>query len=333
MKSVFLKGMIFLSVIFLADRVIGVTCKKLYEQSNDFTIAKLRYTMNATHEEILVLGSSRAEYHFVSPILKGVTGLNTYNCGFGGSDLLFSKIQLHEALKRYTPRFVVLESSPSSFFIPNAEDTRRMLLPYYKKDTLIYNTLTRKHVFEKVKFVSSIYPYNSTIASLVKGRFKKNTDSLGGYLPVYGAIDTNGLEQHIGKAYASPELPGEPFSWLQDIADMCAKKNITLFIVSSPVYKVNGYHDEMVSRLRRFCEKFEQVYYLDYTRHELTYLKQHLFKDNTHLNAEGARIFTDCFARDFRKMVPPALFAKNTGDTDPAGIQPVRVEAQKAVKK
>jgi hypothetical protein len=302
MKFNFFKILIFILLLFTADKAIGFICKKLYAGSNDFFISKLRHTLNAANEDVLILGSSRAEYHFIPGIIRDSTGLSVYNCGIGGADLLFSRIQLSESLKRYKPKYIIIEASPSSFYIPNADNNRKMLLPFYKNDTLVYNTLTNHRVFEKIKFVSSIYPYNSTIVSLVKGFFKENTDSLNGFLPADGVIDTAGMMNTVDESFSSSSLPPEKFIYLKQLIDVCEKNNIKLIVASSPVYLANINHDEMVEQIKTFCGQFKNLVYVDYSKLEKTYMQQNFFKDNSHLNYDGAKIFSTVFAEDFKKI-------------------------------
>jgi hypothetical protein len=306
MKHKLIRVSVFVLILIVAEKLIGRICKKLYARSNQFEVSKLRYTIDSTREAILIFGSSRAEYHFIPEKIRNVTGLSSYNCGIGGADLLVSKIQLNEALKRSKPRFIIVEASPSSFFILNPEENRKILLPFYDKDTLIYNTLTENKTFEKIKFVSSIYPYNSTIASLLKGMIRENTDSLNGFKPATGLFDTSGITDMVNKTYSSPVLPEGSFTYLSQIVEICRKNNIRIVIVSAPVYQVNKNHDEMVNQLQIFCSENQGVSYRDYTKNELTYKKKHLFKDNTHLNYDGARIFSEMFANNLKEIIAPA---------------------------
>jgi hypothetical protein len=303
MKFKLLKIFIFIVLLIAADKAIGFICGKLYHQSNDFSIAKLRHTLNSANEDVLILGSSRTEYHFIPSIVTDSTGLSVYNCGIGGADLLFSRIQLNETLKRHRPKYIIVESSPSSFFIPNADNNRKMLLPFYKKDTLIYNTLTNNNPSEQIKFLSSIYPYNSIIASLLKSVFKSNTDSLNGFLPASGIIDTSGLTSALNQSFSTSSLPTEKFNYLGRLIEVCAVNNIKVIVISAPIYLANDNHDRMAGQLKAFCEQYTNLVYFDYSKYEKTYKQIDLFKDNSHLNYEGAKVFSKAFAGDFKKII------------------------------
>ena len=305
MLSKVLKVGIFILLLVVADKATGFICKKLYYQTNDFLISKLRHTL-AAKEDVLILGSSRAEYHFIPEIIKDSSGskLSMYNCGIGGADLLFSEIQLTESLKKHTPKAVVLEVSPSSFFIPNAEKNRKLLLPFHDIDTLVYNSLTQHKMEEEIKFLSSVYPYSSTIASSLKGWFKNNTDTLNGFKRVEGIIDTAGLSRSIDASFMTTVLPADKIINLQHIINCCSARNIKLIIVSSPVFKINDNQQKMIHQLAGILHQYNNVHYLDYTTHENIYGNNVFFKDNSHLNYEGAAFFSGAFAKDFKKIMP-----------------------------
>jgi|GEM_PF-1976504 len=303
MKKIFFRVLLFVVIVLAADIFIGAVCKKLYKDSKDLFVSKLRYSMDSTKEDVLIFGSSRTGHHFIPEIIEQHIGLSVYNNGIDAADLLFSRIQLNETLKRYKPRLVVLESSPSSFYVPDARAGYKLLLPFYSRDTLIYNTLTKNHLFEKTKFISSIYPYNSTIGSLLKGMMKKEADLYKGYIPIYGTIDTNGLAGIVDKSYTAANLPVEHFAYLKDFIETCQRNQIMVIVISSPVFMVNRHHDNMVKQFHSFCARFAGVRYIDYTRHESIYGKPHLFKDNTHMNHEGAKLFSETVAKEINQLI------------------------------
>lgn len=287
----------------LGDVVFGYICKKMYEETNDPPTVKLRHTLNTTTEDILILGNSRAECHFDPAVIQEATGMSAYNCGIGGADFLFSRIQLNESLKRYTPKLIIVEASPNSFFLVNAENRIKTLLPFYKRDTIIYHALTHGKLFEEIKFISTIYPYNSTIGASIRGLFKKNTDTLMGFMPAKGQIDSLHEVNYVNKFYTMKHLPQFRLDRLKKIIETCNRKKIPIVIVSSPVYYMNKDYEDLENQLKRFCLQFQDVHFFDYTKSSSTYLKKELFYDNAHLNDKGARLFTQNLSENLNKIL------------------------------
>lgn len=176
-------------------------------------------------------------------------------------------------------------------------------MPFYKNDTMLYNVITNREPFEEMKFFSSIYPYNSTIASLIKGFFKTKSDSSLGFLPATGTIDTAGLTRAVDNSFATALLPEQKFTYLKELIEICVVHKIRVVVASTPVYRANDNHDKMVDQLKTFCSQYTDLVYLDYSKYEHTYLQGNLFKDNSHLNHDGAVVFSKTFSRDFKSAI------------------------------
>jgi hypothetical protein len=302
-KSNLLKLLVFITVLIASDKIIGTICQKLYYKSNDYNIYRLRYTLDSTKEDVLIFGSSRAEYHFIPETIQQNTGLSTYNCGFGGEGLLFSFIQLSESLKRYKPKLVVLEVSPNVLIDPESQQKLKILMPFSKKDPIIYNALTNEELFERVKLLSSIYPYNSTIASLITGGYKRNTDTLNGFTPVNGIIDTAGLADYINRLFPTTSIPAERLNVLRQFIAVCNDNDIKLVVVVSPVYQSNTNLETMIREIKAVCTPSKNFYFLNYCKLGSVHQNRNYFKDNLHLNYEGAKVFSETVSKDLKEIV------------------------------
>jgi hypothetical protein len=292
-KSRVFKTILFLILVTGFDRIVGHTCENIYNKSNDYTIAKLRYTLDSTNQDILIFGSSRAMNQFNSVIIEKNTGLSTYNCGFGGQGLLFSYIQLNESLKRYTPKIVILDISPNILLDPESSDKLKILLPYYERDTLIYNRLTNNNYREKLKFLSSIYPYNSTIISLARRYNSQFRDTLKGFIPIDRTIDTTNLDAAISRQFPETEIPAAKFNYLDQIVSLCEEKEVPLVLVMCPVYRLNENLERLNNQIIQYCSvKYLNVKLLDYSSNEVFYNQKDLFSDNIHLNNSGSATFS-----------------------------------------
>lgn len=302
-NSTLLKIFLFILIVIFFDRIIGITCEKLYNRSNDNTIYRLCYTLDSAKEDILIFGSSRAQHHFVSRVINKNTGLSCYNCGFGGEGLVFSLIQLNECLKRTIPKLIVLEVSPNILIDPETQQKLKILMPFHKRDPLIFNALTNDEMLEKVKLLSSIYPYNSTIASLITGQYKKNLDTLKGFNPLIGIIDTIGLIKEINASFPTSSIPYKNLQVLKQFIALCNNHNIKIAIVVSPLYQTNTNLDEMIKEIELTCLEFKNIYFLDYSKFDSIYLHISYFKDNLHLNYEGAQIFSEVISKRFKEII------------------------------
>ena len=107
----------------------------LYRKSHDITISKIRYTFH-TEEDILILGSSRAQHHYNPETLVKGTDLTAYNGGLGDQPA-FSLVQLSETVSRYKPKAVILDVTPDFRYDHDSNPRLKILGPYFRADTLV----------------------------------------------------------------------------------------------------------------------------------------------------------------------------------------------------
>src|SRR5262245_64749898 len=81
---------VFVLLVVLLDLGLGWVLARIYRQS--FTgdrFGLLNYALTQ-EPQILVLGSSRAQYHIMPSVLTKELGLTAYNAGLKGQDFLYS---------------------------------------------------------------------------------------------------------------------------------------------------------------------------------------------------------------------------------------------------
>lgn len=313
MRAILFKGLVFLAFVVAADTLMGFLCKKLYQNSNDVPTRKLKHTMYSTHEDILIMGSSRAECHLVSAVVSRKTGMTVYNCGVGGTDPQFTLIQINQAFKRYRPKLIIMELSPNIFFQKEAANRIKLLLPFYKEDSMIYNSLVRNDPFARVKLLSSTYPYNSTIGASMRGVFKSNHDTLKGFLPMVGSINVEHEIAYTNSFYSMPEIPESKLVQVKRMLDMCVKNGVKVMVVSTPVFYMNDNYKRMIGQIKTVCESYKGIEYYDYTRYNKTFGVPQYFYDNSHLNTAGALMFTNEFADTVNESLKGQSLATASG--------------------
>ena len=183
--------LLFLLFVVLGDKSLGKIFENLYHTSTDIVISKIRYSFYETYEDIIIIGSSRAQHHYIPDSIIKATGYTTYNAGLGGQFLTFSLIEVSEILNRYKPKLIILDVYPDMMLQKNFDRGLNVLIPYYKNDTLIRDLLNQTSRFERLKYASSIYPYNSLMYPLLLGLVYHPRVSDNGYIPASGLIDTS----------------------------------------------------------------------------------------------------------------------------------------------
>lgn len=294
--------LIFLFVLFAADRIVGLALKSLYSNSNAPDIAKIRYTLNFTNQNILIFGSSRAQHHYIPDTIVKYTQHSVYNCGIGGQGLAFSYIQIHETLKRYTPKLIILDLSPNILFDSFSEQKLNILSPYHSNDSIISNILMKGSLIEKLKFTSGIYSYNGTIFNILYAYLHYRPNTRKGYIPLFGTIDPT---KFIEEKYTDEQrfkLPKKQIYYLNKIIDICKTQKVKLFFVVSPIYKPSEEEKQMIDQLTNLSQK-DTIEIIDYSIDINFINKRELFKDNLHLNNVGAKFSPDLLSKSLIQII------------------------------
>lgn len=288
LKREALKITLFVLLILLADKFIGKALEKIYQTSNDLAISKIRYTLKETGEDILIFGSSRAQHHYIPDTISEITGHTAYNCGLGGQGLSFSLIQISETLKRYSPQIIIFDVSPNILLDRNSDQKLKILGPYYHNNDLIRGMLNQNSKFERLKYVSSIYPYNGLLYSLILGLVYSPDVNSKGYTPISGVMDADLISgENLENNY---EILAKNMEYLEEITNTCQKNKVDLWLLISPIYKITQGDLEIIKDLGIFAKQ-QCVHLLDFSKNIL-FSNRLLFKDNLHLNTSGAKIYS-----------------------------------------
>jgi hypothetical protein len=277
-------------IIYISDFGIGKVLKVFYLRLRDDLYGQITYCIDSTSADVLIFGSSRANHSYVPEVFE--EGPNTcYNAGRDGSFVLYNYALFKAVVTRYTPKKIIIDISPDELSYSAVEYERlSLLLPYYQTHPEIRDIIDLRGPLERVKHVSSVYFYNSLIFQIVRGTLpnsKVKVQNMKGYLPLqkrmkYETIDTVKIDP--GKTDENK------ISALKDIISTCHKKNIDLAFVYSPIWKItrDSYCNQVLTKL--CCEN--GIKYIDMSNLPDFINRPDYFADISHLNDEGARVFS-----------------------------------------
>lgn len=288
MKKAIYITLITLGIIVGCDLLIGAVSRKLVRAAPD---AGLNQTNTAQalfnkKADVLVLGSSRANHHYVSSMFKDSLALTCYNAGRDGHDILYAYMIFQSFLERNTPKMVVVDITSSMMDGSWIEHNKDMTC-FYRASQAVTAVLDKDVLkgFDKVKMLSNLYRYNNTLEWIATA-YLSNWGEGDGYFPM--PITNNGMTKVVGKDQLFEPHP-KCLVYLDDIVKTCKEKDIQLILCVSPSlsYCMHGINDWM-----KAYGKQQQIITLDFTG-DTTYVDHpDLFFDATHLNDLGARVFT-----------------------------------------
>lgn len=280
--------------IFLLTVLVAVILDGLYTyvfmQSRNRGKIETVFNSTAKKYDVVILGSSRANNHFVSQMFED-KGLKTFNYGMSGGHLFEASLMLKLMIERkYEIKNVILEADLNLSSEKESEGVTVKFLPYIHNSEMIkehfrddssFNELYYITFYRYLKYDSKI-GFRETFFTLMH----KKTNALDnlGYYPLEKHKNGN-MKNNIANLNPLPHN-----KYYEEIKNICKKNNINFIAVMTPMC-------ENVVGMDYF-DKVKKVYPEIYN-YENVVLENKYFSSCGHMTDEGAKLFTDRIIKDF----------------------------------
>jgi hypothetical protein len=304
-KKFFVSFCIVVISLIIIDNTFGFVMDKMISKFPDNAkgclgeeSAKINFSVNRLKTDILIVGSSRANHHYISSVIKDSvndylkTNYNAFNAGHDGNYINLNSCIIQCVINRQKPKIIIFDAADIQ--LEKGPDELSGYSPYYYKNKIVKNYINTLGMKTKIKMHSNIYRYNNGnllhILLALRGVKSKDYD---GYDPIFGRmkIIKNTIENN-------DKVPINKYTKnnFLFIIDLCKKSNVKLIITCSPLYsaKTNNYH------LLQIC-KDNNVPFIDMINSRYFNSHPELFQDQDHLNDDGAKIYTTMF---FQRLKP-----------------------------
>ncbi|MDQ3111749.1 MAG: hypothetical protein M3R17_17810 [Bacteroidota bacterium] len=278
--------------------------------------AKLRQTFIDTNNfDLLVIGSSRAECEFYTPMIDSLTGLHSFNIGMIGSVMPFTRATLEAYLVHSSaPQYVVLNLDLHS--LSDNPDTVYNFPRYFAflENEKLYEGLKArdKRFFYFKHFPVYSMPYytsryfNSSLRGWAGKSGKYDADYTGGFAPHIKNDRLGDLDTMTIPEFNHP-VPALIWQELKKIVQICREKKIKLILTTTPLFhrweeKVVNYQ-QILSQFRAFAYN-QKLPFIDLSHDSIRFSKE-LYADPAHLAKPGALLFTSRFCADLRQYLLP----------------------------
>lgn len=300
-KKIIINIAIVATIVFVFDFAIGRTLRYFYFKETSGLDYRTTYAMDSTKAGILIFGSSRANHHYVPEIYEDSLKMTFYNSGRDGNGIFFQTAVLKSALKRYTPKVIILDFAEDIKKERRSYDRMSSLLPYYWKHEEIRKAVELRSPFEKIKLLSEIYPFNSEILTIAIGNLeinKKRKSDNKGYVALYKEWEKGIDSITINDMY---EADSNKVNAFREFLVQAKKSGAIVFVVYSPIFiKFNKLQD--INICRELCSS-ENVTFWDFSKDTLFLNNRQLFQDIEHLNNNGAKIFSNLMVDKIKHFI------------------------------
>lgn len=290
MKKFIINIFYFFAIVLAIDLSVGVVGDYLQLHAKGGDTRKTNDLVMKNQHDILIFGSSRACHHYEAPYLSGILNLDVFNAGYDGNGVILSYGLLYMTLERYQPKLIIFDVEPAfdiNVYAPDNGNKRYItpLKPYYRNAGVeeVIRNISKE---EWLKSYSGMMRYNTSILSKMMDYVIGEESSNQGFIPLIG---TYSGEPDTNKDKA-PKRDAVKLAYMERLLLLAQSKNVPIVVVASPKYgKKNS--DE-VQPVIDICQK-HKVPFIDYYADTLFMQHKEWFKEPMHLNANGARVFSD----------------------------------------
>lgn len=288
------KFVLYILGIFLLTAMIAVLLDGLYTyvfiQSKNRGKIETVFNSTAKKYDVVILGSSRANNHFVSQMFED-KGLNTFNYGMSGGHLFEASLMLKLMIERkYEMKNLILEADLNLSNDQESEGVAAKFLPYIHcskaiKDHFLpepnFNELYYIPFYRYVKFDSKI-----GFREIYKIAVNEKTNALDnlGYYPLKKHKNGN-MKNNIVNLNPLPHN-----KYYEEIKNICKKNNINFIAVMTPMC-------ENVVGMNYF-DKVKKAY-PEIHNYENVVIENKYFSSCGHMTDQGAKLFTARIIYDF----------------------------------
>lgn len=283
----------------MLDGIYRIFCYQAYHNPSDnsyiYNINKYIYYDQPA--DLAILGASRANHHYAIKLIEDSLNIVAYNWGGDGQSILLQYLALLKANENGKLKIVILDLGNGQIG-DWVKSHISSLYPYYWENDTIKNLVDEVEGMNMSPFmISSFVQYNSKINDIAKSH-KRKMELDKGYSPIpYTGkpfIRDKGQEV-VSKNEKNKELNSTGIKYLKRMASMCQQKGIRFIVCISPI--LSSYEKKQVTKTIKTCSDngIECWDMKDVIK------DPYLFKDDTHLNAKGAELFTEMLIRKLQK--------------------------------
>lgn len=292
MKKFLFKTAIFLILLIALDAIWGFTFDRIEDSIKIGGTGRNNYICNKVEDDIIILGSSRAENHYNAQMITDSLGLSCYNCGQSGCGITLNYGRLLLILERHTPKLIIYEITPEYDYL-HGNDTHKSL------------TLLKKHINkngidsifqdfdknERYKLQSGFYRHNSSfLQNSINYFFNLSSNSgIRGFRPINQELDTMKIKKDYLQYDSKEGYDYDPLKLKYFNKFLTLTQDIpTVFVISPMWYEM----DKSVLDTIYTLYNQKNILLLNFADSPKYNHNNLLFVNGTHLNAKGADEFT-----------------------------------------
>ncbi len=303
-------------ISYPVDIFISNQLKQSHNLSGEYEVLSDLYGGHANCD-IAIYGSSRAWVHINPQILEDSLGVSAYNFGIDGHNFWLSYLR-HLDLLKYNDKPKQIIMSVDIFALQKRSNLYQMeqFLPFmlwngnirkYTSTYIGYNILDYFIPLKRYFGQKTILKECSAIA---RNKNPFNEFRTKGYAGMNRTWNSDLEKAQSMQDKFQVHMHQESIELFERFINECKEDNIDLVLVYTPEY-IEGQNfianrNDILDIFKNFAEEYGLLY-LDYSDHEMC-LNRDYFYNASHLNKEGAELFTRVLAEDLLAHTPEIVY-------------------------
>lgn len=306
-RQLLFSAIIVIACLVLVDIIVGKVGDYAMEKIPNFSgqIAKDNYRLNRVTTDIIIVGSSRGSHHYVATMLKDSINCYTggqyslYNGAIDGKFINSNSCSAESIMDRYKPRLLIFEVSESELGGSRAVRDMEFAAVNYNNNQFVKKYLDDLGWKERIKIASNMFRYNQKVLRVVSSFIQKGGET--GYEPLYKRMivlpkkDTENIK-------TERDIDEYSLRNFTRVLQTAREKGVLMVAVSSPRFSPTD-NNEFLSSL---CAEYG-VPYIELYNLELFNTHPEYFQDASHLNDDGAHVYTGVFFDALKPYLTPLM--------------------------
>ncbi|MBK8195094.1 MAG: hypothetical protein IPK76_18475 [Lewinellaceae bacterium] len=296
--------MLVLGLFLVFDQLGGLLLDTLRDNSPDGRYHKAKYTLEHCDEDVVVIGSSRAEINYVSQIIEDSPGCLAGMPVAADRACPISGQCRREFLRGTARKVVILNIDDNDLEGGMAYEHAGFLRPFYSTHPEIRPVLDKTSKFEWLLLKSRLYAYNSSFYYLIRPYLVPGLDGKAedkGWKPRPGTMDYDPGKKLESEPVKTPLNP-EAVAAFDYMVDKFLEKDCQVFFVVSPNYGRSIGSSSAIEYLKKTSDKTGIPVFV-YSADSSYITHPELYVDPEHLNIDGAQKFT----RELVQQIKPYI--------------------------
>jgi len=309
MKKYLLKIALFFTFVAFIDLACGLAFRYMTAKAKYGETFNNSYIANVCVDDVIILGSSRADRHYVPSLIQDSLGLSCYNCGEPGCGIIPAYARYKMIAERKKPQLVIYEATPGyDYFI--ADDYSKYLGPirqYSDREPVAEMYETFGDELEPLRLLSNMYRNNSSIVQNMMDVVVPKKDYRG-YGPLFGQLTEydiiNTRKTQLEKDTKSHKIDSLKLSYVEKLFADVKADGVCIVCTLSPYFMTRTDKDDTEKYLPviELCRKYD-IPFIDNRNYEGITGEMEYFQDVDHLNDNGAKKYTSSLIPTLRKCL------------------------------